>query len=75
MSYRIILPQLIAAALFLLGPSPAFAEELALPRGAETAGNALPSEIMLRAARLMQGGGATRRRSGSMPDNFAGAHA
>ncbi|SEH30911.1 hypothetical protein [Rhizobium sp. NFR12] len=56
MSYCTILPQLIAAALFLLGPSPAFAEELALPPGAETAGNALPGEIMLRAAPLMQAG-------------------
>jgi len=56
MSYRTILPQLIAAALILLGPPLAFAEEPALPPGAETAGNALPSEIMLRAAPLMQAG-------------------
>jgi len=56
MSYRTILPQLIAAALILLGPPLAFAEEPALPPGAETTGNALPSEIMLRAAPLMQAG-------------------
>ncbi|MCD7111331.1 hypothetical protein LRX75_20030 [Rhizobium sp. DKSPLA3] len=56
MSYRTILPHLIAAALLLLGPPPAFAEEPALPPGAETAGNALPSDIMLRVAPLMQAG-------------------
>lgn len=46
----------LAAALFLLVQPPAFAEEEAFPPGAETAGNALPSEIMLRAAPLMQAG-------------------
>jgi hypothetical protein len=56
MSYRTTYLHLIATGLFLLGPSPAFAEEPALPPGAETAGNALPSEIMLRAAPLMQAG-------------------
>ena len=56
MSYRTMFPHLIAAALFLLGPPLAFAEEPALPPCAETAGNALPSEIMLRAAPLMQAG-------------------
>jgi len=56
MSYRTVFAHLAAAALFLLGPPPAFAEEPALPRGAETAGNALPGEIMLRAAPLMQAG-------------------
>ncbi|MGN7295549.1 hypothetical protein [Rhizobium sp. SAFR-030] len=55
MSYRSISPHLIAV-LFLLGPQPAFAEEPTLPPGAETAGNASPSEIMLRAATLMQAG-------------------
>ena len=56
MSYRTIFPHLAAAALFLLGPPLAFAEDPALPPGAETTGNALPSEIMLRAAPLMQAG-------------------
>jgi hypothetical protein len=56
MSYRTIFLHLAAAALLLLSPSPAFAEEPPLPPGAETAGNAVPSQIMLRAARLMQAG-------------------
>ena len=56
MSNRTIFPHFAAAALFLLGPPLAFAEEPALPPGAETAGNAVPSQIMLRAARLMQAG-------------------
>ncbi|NHT77707.1 hypothetical protein G8E10_18545 [Rhizobiaceae bacterium CRRU44] len=56
MPYRTIFPHLIAAALLLLGPPPAFAEQPALPPGAETAGHALPSDIMLRAAPLMQAG-------------------
>ncbi|WP_200943482.1 hypothetical protein, partial [Rhizobium sp. Leaf321] len=56
MSNRTIFPHLAVAALFLLGPSTAFAEEPTLPPGAETAGNALPSQIILRAAPLMQAG-------------------
>ena len=56
MSIRTIFPGLVAAALFLLAPHSAFAKEPAFPPGAETAGNELPSEIMLRAAPLMQAG-------------------
>lgn len=46
----------VAAALFLIAQPPAIAREQAFPPGAETAVNALPSELMLRAAPLMQEG-------------------
>lgn len=53
---RAILISLTAAAIVLHFPRPALADAPAFPPGAETAGNAPPSEIMLRAAPLMQTG-------------------
>ncbi|MBB3952590.1 hypothetical protein [Aureimonas jatrophae] len=46
----------VAAALVVLSSAPCVADETRFPPGAETAGQAPPSEIMLRAAPLMQAG-------------------
>lgn len=56
MPHRIVPSSLIAAALVLGQLASVIAQEPDFPPGAETAGHAPPSEIMLRAAPLMQVG-------------------